>query len=108
MSEAEPNQAEWWIVVLETVSIGDGKRWGVGYEARYEGEFADIAAAAEALAWEHRPQHPMRPQDRRVYRVDDRTWLVVVEGRIAIEPFEVRVVQRAPAPVAADGSAAVG
>jgi hypothetical protein len=42
--------------------------------------FEHAVSVAEWVAVNHRPQHPMNPKRRDVFRTDDSTWVVQVQG----------------------------
>jgi hypothetical protein len=55
---------------------------------------AEARQAAAHLARTFQPRHPFSPRDRAVYRVDDDSYVVVVEGMTKRFHFRVSVAER--------------
>lgn len=77
---------------------GQEKYWSLGGELPVTGGLEEAIRAAQHVAWSHRPAHPRTERGRRVYRVDERRWLVAVTGQGTAYPFEIRIVQAEPPP----------
>jgi len=88
----------WCLVVMQLMGGGQEKYWSLGGELPVTGGLEEAIRAAQHVAWSHRPAHPRTERGRRVYRVDERRWLVAVTGQGTAYPFEIRIVQAEPPP----------
>jgi hypothetical protein len=88
----------WCLVIMQLMGGGAEKYWSLGGEVPVTGSLEDAVGVARQVAWDHRPTHPMTERGRRVYRVDERRWLVAVTGQGVAYPFEIRIVQPEPPP----------
>lgn len=86
---AEPEMAEWQVLVEETVGYGrDSHRWKLTRAIPCANEDAARERAWE-LAEQFQPEHPASPDGRRIYEVGTDSWLVHVPG--ATTDFHFRV-----------------
>ncbi|ASR35033.1 hypothetical protein BAY61_08630 [Prauserella marina] len=85
---------EWVVVIEESISSGNGIRWGVG---RVSGVYASQSLARQdALNFAHRynPKHPRMDGERRIYRLSEDSYLVNVAGATSRFHFRVSVADR--------------
>ncbi|MEU3272046.1 hypothetical protein ABZ639_14470 [Saccharomonospora sp. NPDC006951] len=85
---------EWVVIIEESISMGNGIRWGVG---RVSGVYADQSLARQdALNFAHRytPKHPRMTGERRIYRQSEDSYLVSVAGATSRFHFRVSVADR--------------
>lgn len=82
-----------WQLVVEH---HDKDRWSIELppmSAAYT-ELGEARAAAAVLAYEFTPPDPLSPQRRRIFKLDDDSYLVVLDGAMSRFHFVVRVAQR--------------
>lgn len=84
------SEARWWVVVDENRGMGDGREWTVSHAAPV-GDQEAARAEALRLAREFTPAYPWSPRSRKVLRLGDGSYLVIVEGRTSSFHFRTRV-----------------
>jgi hypothetical protein len=84
------DDARWWVVVEEIRGMGEGREWKVSHVVPV-GDQESARAEALRLAREFQPAYPWSPKSRKVLRLDDGSYLVIVEGRTSSFHFAVRV-----------------
>ncbi|MCS7478946.1 hypothetical protein ACFFQW_36440 [Umezawaea endophytica] len=82
--------ARWWVLVEEVRGMGDGREWKVSHVAPV-GDEEEARAEALRLAREFTPAYPWSPKSRKVLRLGDGSYLVIVEGRTSSFHFRTRV-----------------
>jgi hypothetical protein len=70
--------------------MGEGREWKVSHAAPV-GDQGAARAEALRLAREFTPAYPWAPKSRKVLRLGDGSYLVVVEGRTSSFHFRVQV-----------------
>lgn len=84
---------DWGVVVFEYLGHGDLAMWKITYEAPVYGPFEMAVAAAEEVGLNHRPNLFPRPRARRMYRIDEREWVVTFDMDAGSFWFRVKVWQ---------------
>jgi hypothetical protein len=84
------SDARWWVLVEEIRGMGDGREWKVSHVAPV-GDQEAARAEALRLAREFQPAYPWAPKSRKVLRLGDGSYLVIVEGRASSFHFRTRV-----------------
>ncbi|NUT47765.1 MAG: hypothetical protein HOV94_10725 [Saccharothrix sp.] len=88
---ADHDAGQWRVIVEETVGFGrENQRWDITLVRPCADRDEALRAAAD-LADNHRPEHPMSPRGRAVYRIGADTWLVRLTGLTRDYHFRVAV-----------------
>ncbi len=87
------NGGQWGVVVEEHIQdLWNGLRWAVSRQVPAEGYEHAVALAYE-MAVHHVPNHPKQPRSRSLFRMQDGSWLVHVQGATFSWHFRVSVAQ---------------
>ena len=84
------------VLVEQTTGSGEAKRWDLVWPPFGPGGRAEAREHAVRTAYEFVPQNPYSEQRRAVFKLDDDTYLVMVEGRMSSFHFRVCVAQALP------------
>jgi hypothetical protein len=90
--------SRWWVVIEEMRGAGQGRVWQLSSMVPV-GERDAAAALALRLAHEHAPAYPWSPLERRVLRVGEDGYLVIVTGRTSTFHFRVTLGELVDPPV---------
>jgi hypothetical protein len=83
------------LLVEQLIGSGDAAAWRVAPEPIPAGAMREHArAAALKLARSFQPQHPMSPRARTVFRVNDDTLVVLVQGMTKTYHFRISVAEQ--------------
>ncbi|GII53435.1 hypothetical protein Pth03_18240 [Planotetraspora thailandica] len=85
--------SQWRVLIEENIGGTDRKEWRVSDIYEVMGEREEARAIAQKLAMTHTPKHPMLPQERAVYRINDDMWLTMVIGAKARYHYRVTVAE---------------
>lgn len=84
------DECQWCVVVEENVGCVKEQRWEPT-RSRLVGDLAAARAKALHLARTYRPHHPSKERGRRVLRVGENSYLVILSGRWSDFHFRVHV-----------------
>lgn len=84
------------VLVEQTTGSGEAKRWDLVWPPFGPGGRAEARAHAERTAYEFVPANPYSEQGRSVFRLDEDSYLVRVEGMMSSFHFRVSVAQALP------------
>lgn len=91
----EPEPAGYVLIVEQLTGAGETAVWRVDPAPIPAGSLREHArAAALKLARSFQPRHPMSPRARTVYRVNDDTLIVLVEGMTKTFHFRISVAEQ--------------
>ncbi len=91
---AEPGNAEYTLIVEQTVGTGNGLRWlAVPVTRQTWPDREQARREAESFAWRFSARHPMNEQRRSVYRVSPDEFLTIVEGATMTFSFRTTVAE---------------
>jgi hypothetical protein len=84
------------VLVEQTTGSGESKRWDLVWPPAGPGGRAEARQHAERTAYEFVPQNPYSEQRRAVFRLDEDSYLVRVEGMMSAFHFRVCVAEALP------------
>jgi hypothetical protein len=95
VSEPEFGAGGFFLVIEQLTGSGSNRVWRVEPVPVRAGTTRERArVVAGQLAQKFRPNHPMSEQSRAVYRVDEDTLIVIVDGATTSFHFRVSVVEK--------------
>ena len=87
------HSGEWHVLIFEARGYGHGIRRQLVEAVNAGPDLAAARAKAERQACRWKPEHPMLPRRRRVFRTSPDSWTVEVTGSTAGFHFEVQLAQ---------------